>query len=59
MGNPDEDETVLFLFIAFAILLVPLLLLVLITWMLWKMAHAVVEQDGSWSSERGGVVERG
>jgi hypothetical protein len=55
MGNPSDDETVLFLFIAFAISIVLLLLLVLIscqTWMLWKMAHAVVEQDGSWSSRK-------
>jgi cbb3-type cytochrome oxidase subunit 3 len=44
----DDDESVLFLFIAFAILIVLLLILVLIscqTWMLWKMAKAVVEQD--------------
>jgi hypothetical protein len=50
MGNPDDDETVLFLFIAFAISIVLLRLLVLIscqTWMLWKMTCAVVEQDGS------------
>ncbi|KAI5380554.1 hypothetical protein AA0119_g4726 [Alternaria tenuissima] len=47
-SSPRDDETVLFLFIAFAILIVLLLLLVLIscqTWMLWKMAKAVVEQD--------------
>jgi hypothetical protein len=46
--SPRDDETVLFLFIAFAILIVLLLLLVLMscqTWMLWKMAKAVVEQD--------------
>jgi hypothetical protein len=63
MGNPSDDETVLFLFIAFAILIVLLLLLVLIscqTWMLWKMARAVVEQDASFGSRnRGVVVERG
>ncbi|KAF2823192.1 hypothetical protein CC86DRAFT_372229 [Ophiobolus disseminans] len=46
-GSPD-DETVLFLFISFAALIVLSLLLVVVscqTWMLWKMAHAVVEQD--------------
>jgi hypothetical protein len=46
-GTPD-DEIVLFLFISFAILIVLSLLLVVVscqTWMLWKMAHAVVEQD--------------
>jgi hypothetical protein len=60
MGNPDDDETVLFLFIAFAILVVLLFILVLIscqTWMLWKMARAVVEQDIPLT--RGVRIERG
>jgi len=54
---PRDDETVLFLFIAFAILIVLLLVLVLIscqTWMLWKMAKAVVEQDTQITRRGGG-----
>ncbi|KAH7073275.1 hypothetical protein FB567DRAFT_597585 [Paraphoma chrysanthemicola] len=46
-GSPD-DTTVLFLFISFAILIILALLLIVVscqTWMLWKMAQAVVEQD--------------
>jgi hypothetical protein len=58
-SSPRDDETVLFLFIAFAILIVLLLLLVLIscqTWMLWKMAKAVVEQDTQVTRRGGGNV---
>lgn len=46
-SNPD-DATVLFLFISFAVLIILALILVIVscqTWMLWKMAHAIVEQD--------------
>jgi hypothetical protein len=46
--GPPDDTTVLFLFISFAILILLALLLIVVccqTWMLWKMAQAVVEQD--------------
>lgn len=62
MGNNSrDDETVLFLFISFAALITLLLILILIscqTWMLWKMAKAVVEQDVS-LARRNVLVERG
>lgn len=56
MGSSPDDTTVLFLFISFAILIVLSLLLIVVccqTWMLWKLAKAVVEDRS-----RGVVVEK-
>ncbi|OAL52759.1 hypothetical protein IQ07DRAFT_642416 [Pyrenochaeta sp. DS3sAY3a] len=55
MSPSPSDETVLFLFIAFAALIALLLILSIVscqTWMLWKMAKAVVEQDARLISRR-------
>jgi hypothetical protein len=46
MLPPQDDATVLFLFMAFGSLVVLLMILVLVgmqTWLLWKVAHAVIE----------------
>jgi membrane protein YdbS with pleckstrin-like domain len=46
-SQTQDDETVLFLFIAFGILVVLLFILALLscqTWMLWKIASVVVEE---------------
>ncbi|KAL6703711.1 hypothetical protein ACN47E_009405 [Coniothyrium glycines] len=62
MGNTTDDETVLFLFISFAVLIVLCLILVILscqTWMLWKMAKAVVEQDAQIRRNHGPIVDRG
>jgi uncharacterized membrane protein YgcG len=64
-SQTHDDETVLFLFLAFSILVVLLFVLALLacqTWMVWKIASVVVEEErGRNSSLRykdreGGVV---
>jgi hypothetical protein len=47
--SAQDDETVLFLFMAFGILIVLLLILIAVgiqTWLLWKVARMVVEGKG-------------
>jgi hypothetical protein len=57
----QDDATVLFLFMSFGSLVVLVMILVLVgmqTWLLWKVAHAVIE-GANVRMEREGVGKMG